>query len=373
MERVLVTGAANIGKAGVATIVYKWGQEFDPDILVYDYLMQSGLPDEQYQIAIKEKGGIMYTIDGSKSIVGVIRWVKRIISENHYKVLHINSDSAYVAAAYIFAAKRAGIKKIYVHSHCTQIDDNNRIRRAVKAAFHKICIPYVNTNTEMFLACSQLAGEWMFGKKNVRSNRYRTIYNGVEVEKYLFDADMRSKYRHDIGLDGKFVIGNIGRFSFQKNQSFLIDVFKTYHNINKESMLVLIGVGELEKTLKIQVSEAGLNDSIVFLGTRNDVPLLLSAIDLIVMPSRFEGLPVTMVEAQMSALPCVVSGAITKEAKFTDNVAYVDSWDISEWVINISDMAGKSRNISTEQLTESAFNIRRATKELENILLFNNN
>ena len=126
MKRVLVTGAANIGKAGVATIVYKWGQHFDSNVIIYDYLMQRGLPEEKYVKAIAENGGIIYTMPlGSHSAFSIIKWVEDIVRTNNYEIIHINSDSAYVAAAYIYAAKRGGIKKIYVHSHCTIIDDSN--------------------------------------------------------------------------------------------------------------------------------------------------------------------------------------------------------------------------------------------------------
>ena len=136
MERVLVTGAANIGKAGVATIVYKWGQHFDNDICVYDYLMQSGTPDDKYVTAIKNKGGRIFTMENPTDYKKVIDWVTSVIRDNNYRTIHINSDSAYIAAAYIYAAKRGGIENIYVHSHCTQIDDNNKTLRFIKTVLH---------------------------------------------------------------------------------------------------------------------------------------------------------------------------------------------------------------------------------------------
>ena len=204
MKRVLVTGAANIGKAGVATIVYKWGQHFDSNVIIYDYLMQRGLPEEKYVKAIAEKGGIIYTMPlGSHSAFSIIKWVEDIVRTNNYEIIHINSDSAYVAAAYIYAAKRGGIKKIYVHSHCTKIDDSNVLRRTFKTIAHKICVQYVCHNTNRYLACSKLAGTWMFGKKNVSTHKYCTIYNGVEVQKYIFDETVDLKSLGIRGTDKK--------------------------------------------------------------------------------------------------------------------------------------------------------------------------
>ena len=367
-KRVLVTGAANIGKAGVATIVYKWGQEFDSSVLVYDYLMQSGLPDKQYQEKIRQKGGIMFTCDERKSPISIIKWVSQIIRDNGYTTLHINSDSAYIAAAYIYAAKKAGIKNIFVHSHCTQIDDTNCMKRILKVLFHNICRPYVCANTKMYLACSKLAGEWMFGRRRMESEKYRTIYNGVEVEKYLFDSKARNTLRKQLGIENKYVIANIGRLSYQKNQEFLIKTFAQYHEKNSESVLLIIGAGELKEQLQLLVNELDLSDTVIFAGLRKDIPEVLSAVDVLVMPSRFEGLPVTMVEAQMSDLPCVVADTITEEAKFTSNVSYVNGWNTENWIKEIEKKRIVVRTQNAEEKINSMFNIEKASLELQNIL-----
>lgn len=370
MKRVLVTGGANIGKAGVATIVYKWGQSFDSDKIVYDYLMQRGLPDQQYVEAIKNKGGIIFTMDGNrKNGFSIIKWVENVVRENNYKTIHINTDTAYIAAAYIYAAKKGGIRHIFVHSHCTQVDDNKKLSRIIKTIIHRVCMPYVCKNTEKYLACSKMAGYWMFGKKNVGSKKYQTIYNGIEVEKYLYNEQIRNEYREKMQLGGKFVIGNIGRFSYQKNHEFLIKVFSEFLKKNRNAMLVLVGSGELESKLKKQVLKLRISDKVLFLGTRNDVPALLSMFDIFVMPSRFEGLPVTLVEAQMSSLPCVVSGAITKESVFTPIVTYVDGWNIDKWLISIHHTTVQSRNIYKDKLFRSNFNLSKDVIKLQSVLL----
>lgn len=366
MKRVLVTGAANIGKAGVATIVYKWGQQFDSEKVVYDYLMQSGLPEEKYQDAIREKGGIIYTLNEKRSMFGIVKWVQEIIESNNYTVLHINSDSAYIAAAYIYAAKRAGIEHIYVHSHCTQIDDNNNIKRFIKTAIHKICKPYVIRNTDMFLACSKLAGEWMFGKKNVNTPKYNTIFNGVEVEKYRYDKKARDELRNVLGVSDKYVIGNVGRLSYQKNQRFLLKLFREYLKNTPNTVLIIVGEGELRDELEEYSNHLGIRGRVHFLGMRSDVPALISAFDCMVMPSLFEGLPVTMVEAQMGKLPCVVSDRITEEADFTGLVSYVSLEDeLLSWVNAIHKYEEFDRPNFSYDYLNCDFNILNTAKELE--------
>lgn len=370
MKRVLVTGAAKIGKAGVATIVYKWGQEFNTNEIVYDYLMQSGMPEKQYVEAIQKKGGRIYTMESeSPGVCQIIKWVEKIIEDNCYEVLHINSDSAYVATAYIIAAKRAGLKQIYVHSHCTQIDDSNTVKRMIKTIIHRLCIPYVNKNTKLCLACSNVAGEWMFGKKKVHSTEYRMIKNGVEAEKYLFNENYRNKLREELGVSESFVIGNIGRLSYQKNQNALIDIFNLYHKSDSNSVLLIVGEGELKNELEIKINKMKLKDKVLLLGIRNDIPKLLSAFDVMVMPSRFEGLPVTMVEAQMADLPCVVSDCITREADFTGIVQYVNNVDEKEWVRCINTSKEYKRDGHIMQRINSDFNVKNAARELEQILL----
>lgn len=370
MKRVLVTGASNIGKAGVATIVYKWGQEFDSEKLVYDYLMQRRLPDQQYINAIQKKGGRIYTLDNEHTnMFGIIKWVEKVVRDNSYEIIHINTDKAYIAAAYIYAAKKGGIRHIFVHSHCTQMDDNNAIFRTIKTVLHKFCIPYVCKNSEKYLACSKLAGYWMFGKKNIEGSKYQTIYNGVKVENYLFREQTRLDYRKQMGLDGKLVIGNIGRFSYQKNHGFLVKTFAELAKTDDDAVLLLVGAGELESEIRTQVNALNILDRVIFLGTRNDVPALLSMFDVLVMPSRFEGLPVTMVEAQMADLPCIVSGNITREAKFTECVDYVNGLDTEQWVRAIKKYRNYPRICKQEEKKNSCFNIDVAVRELEHVLV----
>ncbi|WP_144362889.1 glycosyltransferase [Mediterraneibacter gnavus] len=370
MKRVLVTGGANIGRAGVATIVYKWGQEFDSNKLVYDYLMQRGLPAQQYVEAIVQKGGKVFTMEGeSRNLFSIIKWVEEIIRENKYDTIHINTDTAYIAAAYIYAAKKGGIRHIFVHSHCTQVDDNSKLKRSIKTLFHRILVPYVCKNSERYLACSKLAGYWMFGKKNVESNKYKTIYNGVVVESYLYNEQVRKTYREQMGLSGKLVIGNIGRFSYQKNHKFLIEVFTELSKTDGSAVLVLVGTGELESQLKALVNEYGITDKVFFLGTRMDVPLLLSMFDVLVMPSRFEGLPVTIVEAQMNSLPCIVADSITREAQFTETVNFITGWGKDEWVGAIRHAVKVGRLSTPDNLFKSKFNIHSAARELQQLLL----
>ncbi len=370
MERILVTGGAKIGKAGVASIIYQWGQHFDDSRIVYDYLMQSGLPEKVYVDNIFQKGGVIYSFtENKRSVKDIIKWIIKIIEQNKYKIIHINTDSAYVAAAYIYAAKKGGIRKIVVHSHSSYIDDNNVFKRILKLLLHRLCMGYVLKNADLRCACSSEAADWMFG----RDSNYEFIANGIEPQKYVFDLNVRKDKRDSLGLSNEVAICNIGRLSYPKNHLFLLDVFFKYHKLNKLSKLYLIGSGEIETEIRNKIKTMGLEDCVVLLGQRYDVPQLLSAMDIMVMPSRFEGLPVTLVEAQMADLPCVVSSAITREASFTSLINYVYSWEIDEWVNNIIQTVNKvntgKRGTKMHEKIDSDFNITKVAAKLTDILL----
>jgi glycosyltransferase involved in cell wall biosynthesis len=375
MKRVLVTGASNIGKAGVATIVYKWGQSFDENKVVYDYLMQRGLPDSQYVEAIKRKGGVIYTLNRSYSNffhknIEILKWYKNILKSNKYEILHINSDSAYLAAIYIWIARQCGVKTIIVHSHCTEIDDVNLFRRKLKTYLHKICKPYVNKYASQYLACSRVAGIWMFGEKNVSSKKFKIIRNGIDIENYLYNEHCREKYRKELNLEGKIVLGNIGRLSYQKNQIFLLEILKEIVVSNPECTLLLVGEGPLEGQLKEKVKLYQLENNVIFLGIRKDVPQLLQAMDVFVMPSRFEGLPVTLVEAQAAGLPCVIADTISEEIVFTEYIQRVSlDESIVKWKELILREVKRKRRNTREEFIKAKFDIDSAARELENILL----
>lgn len=370
MKRVLVTGGSNIGSAGVATMVYRWGQRFDSDKIVYDYLMQKKLPERRYLNDIKKKGGKIYTLADKKkiNIFRMIQWFIHVIKTNRYEIIHINSDSAYIAAVYIWAAKRAGVKNIVVHSHCAQIDESRKFVRVMKILAHKFFIPYVRRNSKYFLACSTEAGVWMYGKAGVSSSKFRLIFTGEDIDEFSYNEDGRKRIRRELSIGDGIVLGNIGRFSYQKNHEFLIEIFREFVKTHEDAVLLLVGTGELKDSIKKKVWLLKLDKSVFFLQDRDDIPDIYSAMDVFVMTSRFEGMPATAVEAQMSFLPCVLSDSITHDVKFTDNVAFLKGWDEREWCAAIDRYLHTDRKQNRDKLKACPFNIDNIIEELTRYL-----
>lgn len=367
MRRVLVTGGYNIGRAGVATIVYRWGQAFDSSKVIYDYLMVKGFPEEWYVSSIKKKGGKILTPE--KKISGIRKMLWIIKAMRGYEIIHINIDVAYKAVAYIIMAKVAGIKKIAMHSHCASVDDSNYVTRRMKIILHYILRPMATKMSNVRLACSERAAIWMFGKKTVKKNRYISIFNGLDVETYRYDITARLECRREIGISPDVpIIGNVGRLSYQKNHTYLINVFCQFKEKHPEAKMILVGDGELTDVLKAYARDKGVSDDVLFLGKRRDVEKLLSAMDVFVMTSFFEGLPLVLVEAQMTNLPCVVSDVVSKESKILDECVFVNLGNTEKWVQEIEKLLNKNRMEITIH-DKNNYSIAISAEKLQGVLL----
>ncbi len=170
---------------------------------------------------------------------------------------------------------------------------------------------------------SKLAGISEFGKKAVDSGKVIVIPNAIDTKKYFYDGDKRNRKRFELGLQDYFVVGHIGRFHPQKNHKFLLEIFKCIKEKQEKSKLVLVGDGPLRSQIENQIQKLGIEDSVMLLGSRSDVPEILQAMDVLVFPSLYEGLPGVVLEAQAAGLPCIVSDTVTEEVAITNLVKYL--------------------------------------------------
>lgn len=370
MKRVLVTGASNIGKAGVATILYNWGQNFDENVITYDYLAQRGLPEKEFQEKIATKGGKIHVPENLKGnkikrTLGLMKWIYNVIKENDFDIVHVNSDSAYLAAIYIYLAKKAGNRNIITHSHSTMIDDLNGFRRGVKKLLHYICRNYVRKNSIEKLACSKEAGKWMF-----KNDKTVTIPNGVDLERFKFNEEDRNNYRSSLGIENKFVIGCVGRLSYPKNYIFSIQIFEEILKINENSVFLIIGDGPDRARLENYIKENDLQEKCIMLGNRNDVEKLMSCMDVFLLPSRFEGLGIVYIEAQASGLPTFASDKVPEEAFVSDLIKMCKLSDSAEyWAKEILEASKIGRRNVIEKLDKTGYSIKGASMILQKVYL----
>ena len=229
-----------------------------------------------------------------------------------YDIVHCHVAS--LGAPFLYYARKHGVKHRILHTHATVSADtlSHRIRNDITSIFTKL----LATN---YAACSHAAGKALFNNKE-----YKLIRNGIDIKSFEFNNDIRKEYRNKLGFDNKFIIGNIGRLSYQKNQKYLIKIAEKLVDFTTNFQIVLIGNGELESSLKEDVHEKNLDKYFVFLGLRKDVKNIYNAMDLFVLPSNFEGLPVVGVEAQSNGLKCIFSTNITREIDLSKNSSFID-------------------------------------------------
>jgi glycosyltransferase involved in cell wall biosynthesis len=222
-----------------------------------------------------------------------------------------------------FIAHKNGWEKVIMHSHSTQ-----GTRGRAGKYIHYICRPLNSHFSTHKFACSIDAGIWLYGKGN-RKN-ITIVKNGIDVNKYLFDKKIRINLRKDLKLKDSFTIGHIGRFSDVKNHEFLIEIFKNINNRIPKTKLILVGDGELKPKIEEKVFALGLNNNVIFTGIRDDIEKILQALDLFILPSKYEGMPGVAIEAQASGLNCIISDTVTKDVSVTSLVEFKSIKESSE-------------------------------------------
>jgi glycosyltransferase involved in cell wall biosynthesis len=296
----------NMNRGGAETLIMNLYRNIDREKIQFDFLVHKSTGD--YEEEISALGGRIYRIPYITDVghFGYIRELNNFFRKySYYKIVHAHMDC--MSGLAIQAAKRYGIPIRISHSHNTQSEGN------ILAKLYKGYIKTkITPNATDLLACSEASADWLFGRKAANA---LTIKNGVEALKFTYNEAIRQEKRKELGI-GKdvFVIGNIGRFYPQKNHDFLIDIFLELKKYKMNSLLLLVGDGPLKISIEKKTKDVNLENSVVFLGVRSDIPDLLMAMDVLVFPSHHEGLPVTIIEAQAAGLKCVVSEAVPRQS-----------------------------------------------------------
>lgn len=292
--------------------------------------------------------------------------VREILMEG-YDVLHLHT-SYWTGFLIEEIAKEAGVPKIIVHSHSTSVDVNEPEKREnllkrheeVKQAFS----PDLATD---FCACSWKAADWLFGEQIPR-NKIRIMKNAIEVERFRFNPEVRERIRTELGLGNSLVLGTVGRLAYQKNHTFLIEVFQEFHKKHRNAKLIIVGDGDLRRNLENQICKNGLEDMVLLLGWKPAVENYLQAMDCFLLPSRFEGLGIAAVEAAASGLPCIVSDQVPEDLKFIEGIQYVPL-QVPAWVSALEKAFAKpvDRQSGTELVRVAGYDVRQQAKVLESL------
>lgn len=317
---------------GVASFVMNYLRNLDHDEVQVDIASYKE-GDSVYYAEVEAAGGKMYFLPSIKNLSAHIKACNKILSEGHYDIIHDNT--LHISIPMMWCAKRAGVPVRILHSHNAKMGET-----ILKEMRNKLVLPVLRGLATDFVACSDKAGKAMFGKSS-----FDIIPNVITTTRYNFDEDVRFKVREQMKAADKFVVGTVGRLAEQKNPFFAMDVFECLQKQVPNAEYWWVGSGPLEKSVQDYVNQKGLSENVRLLGSRDDVTDLYQGMDVFFLPSLFEGLPVTGVEAQAMGLPMVVSDAVTKEMVYTDLVYYVSLKSAKEiWAEHLIKVAEKKQN-----------------------------
>lgn len=295
-----------------------------------------------------------------KTFKGRIKYNYRLykyLKNNKYDIVHINSGAFFFTFKVAIICKLTGIKKLVVHSHNTP---NINV-------FKKILIKLLNSLYRKMIAvkltCSKDAAKSLFTK----IDDVIILKNGIDIEKFKFNEEIRNEYRKKLGIENKIVYGNVARFAPQKNHDFLIDLFYEIQRKQDNAVLLLVGNGNLEYHIKEKVHNLNIDNKVIFLGFREDVNLLLNCMDIFIFPSLYEGLGVILIEAQTSGLPVFTSKNIPNEAKISKHFYKVNSFDLKKWTSLILNTKIQERTDSYKDTIKAGYDIKETAKQLERI------
>lgn len=342
MKRLLCI-LSSMNSGGAETFLMKVYRKLDRSKYQLDFCLNT---EEEcfYNKEIRDLGGkIFYVPQKSVGVAEFKRRLSDLVRNEDYKyVLRITSNAAGFMDLKI--AKKAGAEICSARSSNSS-DGTSRIVKLI----HYLGRLFYGRYVDVKFAPSDLAAKYTFGNRDYRSGKVSILHNAVDLSVYHYSESARDSIRKEFGIEhSTVVIGNIGRFMTQKNHPFLIKVFSEIHKNNSDTVLMLVGCGELEDQIKAEIEEYGLTESVIFAGVRSDIPDVLSAMDVFVMPSFFEGMPNTVIEAQATGLPCVIADTITREANITGLVEYLPLGDAKAWAQKALDSLREER-VNTEQ------------------------
>lgn len=300
---------------GVESFLYNYYSHMDLNKIKFDAIVPGSGIGYMESDFIRLNSDVFHVNRLRKNPIKHLNEVANIISSGDYDIVHCHG---YKSTMGLVFAKLFGCKVRIIHSHMAFVNESfteREIRR-----FLTFTAKIFATNN---FSCGIDAAKWLFGDKNYNAGKVTVINNAIDLSKYEYRKSIRNKIRDELNLGEDFVIGNVARLTYQKNQNYLLLIMKELLALNPHSKLLLIGEGEDRIKLEQKCKELGIKDHVIFLGLRKDVPDLLSAIDFFVLPSRYEGLPVVLAEVQAAGLKACISDNITREVNVTGDINYL--------------------------------------------------
>lgn len=346
-----------VGLGGAESRIMDLYRKIDRNEIQFDFLVHSRRP-EFYDEEIKRLGGHIYVLPRFRvyNYPAYRKAVKRFFREHHeFRVVQGHMTST--AGIYLPIAKRSGVPVTVAHSR------NAGVAKGMKGLATKFFRRNLVQKADYCFACSELAGEDVFGRKAMEEGKVRIIHNAIDVRRFTYNVHRREEVRERLGLKEELVLGHVGRFNYQKNHPYLIDVFAALCKIRQDAALLLLGEGQDMEGIKEKCRLLGIEDKVRFLGNQKQPEDYYQAMDIFLLPSFFEGLPGVLVEAQAAGLKCFVSDTVTKEAKATELVTYLSiGQPAGRWAESILAGADYERQDTCQTMKDAGFDVESQTE-----------
>ena len=368
MKKILIVTSALI-TGGVEMCAINLAENLDENKFIKEFCTEPGNVKKLEKRLCDNGIKVISRSKSTKNIFKDYTEIKKIIQQGDYDVIH--SHVTFYSGIVMMAAKRCGVKKRVAHAHATKPAQRRKAYRRMMFRIYRIIMrKLINIYATDLIACGPEAGQFVFGK-NSFERRGMLLNNGINLDKYNFDESVRNNARAELGIDKDTVVfGHVGTINYVKNHSFLLEVFNIYQQMNPNAKLLIVGDGDKRREIEDKARRLGISNKLIITGIRNDVERMLMAMDIMVFPSFHEGLPLALVEAQATKLPCLVSTAVTSSAKLNANLSYMSLEESPEtWMMEAQALLVIKRNDIDNSKVKEEYDIKSVAKKLENIYL----
>lgn len=351
---------------GTESFIMNVYRNIDKSKVQFDFLIPHDSAKIAYEDEIKALGGKiyrMYYMRRERNLEGAITLEELFHQHKEWKGVHYNCCAIDTRFRVLLEAKKHNVPMIILHSHNSMYMSKPNWKKKLYEIYARANLKRVTTN---LFACSKEAGEWMFHK-----NAYTVLNNAIQVAEFQYEEAVREKKRKELGIEDKWVIGSVGRFQYQKNTEFIVDIFYELQKEREDAVLILVGDGDLKESVQARIKHWNLEDKVQLLGSRDDVAQLYQAMDVFLFPSRFEGFGIVLVEAQVSGLPCFTSkDVVPATVEVTELLKFISLENTAKaWASEILNFDYSKRISQEKKVIEKGFDIQQLAKQLEKIYL----